>query len=60
MFYEIFLILVGVYVEQNYHLPSISINLRRLQTQYQGNDKSNEQGENFLHDFFKSLFNKKK
>lgn len=64
MFYEIFFILVGVYFEQNYNLPSIALNLRRLQIQYQrqnqGNDQGNDQGENFLQDFFKSLFNKKK
>jgi hypothetical protein len=59
MFYEIFLILFGVYLEQNYNLPSIAINLRRLQNQFSKNE-SNEQGENFLHDFFESLFNKKK
>jgi hypothetical protein len=57
MFYEIFFILVGVYLEQNYNLPSIALNLRRIQTQYQ---RQNDQGENFLRDLYKSLFNKKK
>lgn len=60
MFYEIFFILVGVYLEQNYNLPSIALNLRRLQTQFSKNEQGNNQGENFLQDFYKSLFNKKK
>lgn len=57
MFYEIFLILVGVYIEQNYHLPSIALNLHRLQTQYQElYQNGNEQGENFLQDFLQDFF----
>jgi hypothetical protein len=60
MFYEIFLILVGVYLEQNYHLPSIALNLHRIQRQYQRQNQGNEQGENFLQDLYKSLFSKKK
>ena len=57
MFYEIFLILVGIYLEQNYQLPSIKLNLSRLQSQF---NKDNTQDENMLTDFYKSLFSKKK
>jgi hypothetical protein len=56
MFYEILLITFGIYLEQNYNLPSISLNLRRLQTQF----SNNEQSENFFQDLFNSLLNKKK
>lgn len=60
MFYEIFLIIFGIYLEQTYHLPSIALNLRRLQTQYQEQYQGNEQGENFLPDFLNLLLNNKK
>lgn len=58
MFYEILLIVLGIYLEQNYQLPSIKLNLRRLQTQFSKNEKVNQE-ENLLTDLYK-LFSKKK
>lgn len=55
MFYEIFFILVGIYLEQNYHLPSITVTLLTIQSQFSKNENNeqNDQGENFLRNFYK-------
>lgn len=59
MFYEILLITLGIYLEQNYQLPSITLNLRRLQIQFSKNENINQQG-NLLTDFYKKFFFSKK
>ena len=37
MFYEVFLVLFGVYIEQTYHLPSFNAMINQFKTQNNSN-----------------------
>lgn len=65
MFYEIFLITLGIYIEQTYKLPLLSNIIAKIKNanldtyKKDDNDNNNNQGENFLNDLYKSFFTKK-
>jgi len=57
--YEIFLILLGIYIEQTYNLPSINNLLNKLKENTNKNTDTyttNFIGKNFLNDFYNSIF----
>lgn len=59
--YEVFLILLGIYIEQTYNLPSINNLLNKLKENInKDTDKDTDTtdfiGKNFLNDFYKSIF----
>ena len=63
MFYEVFLVLLGIYIEQTYNLPSINGLLSKLKktTEIDTNETiaivDNTDTSNFLNDFY-SIFTK--
>ena len=59
MMYEVFLILLGIYIEQTYNLPSINNLLNKLKENTNKNTDAytkNFIGKNFLNDFYNSIF----
>lgn len=61
MTYEIFLILLGIYIEQTYNLPSFNKLFNKLKKQDTDIDKDTYFiGKNFLRNFYNNMYTEKK